>query len=81
LKPLSASFNLSLTGGNIVRRITDLESDREDLALLEEMEDFRTRGYGQDVAVFRHQPSDADRVKELGFDQWDSEEKGDSEEG
>jgi hypothetical protein len=61
---------------------SDLEEEREDLALLEEMEDFALEDMGKLLMCF-----DASHpllvavssVKELGFNRWDSDDEGDDD--
>lgn len=68
--------------GRAQRPASDLEDDREDLALLEEMEDFALEDMAKMLQVFdpNHPLLIAiSSVRELGFNQWDSEDEGDSE--
>jgi hypothetical protein len=66
------------------RPVADLEDDREDLVLLEKMEDFALEDMGKMLQYFdtNHPLLIAiSSVKELGFNHWDSEDEGDGEEG
>jgi len=65
-----------------LRPASDLDEDQEEMALLEEMEDFALEDMGKMLQAF-----DANHplliaissVRELGLNQWDSEDEGDSE--
>ena len=62
------------------RPIADLEDDREDLALLEEMEDFALEDVGNLLRLFDpgHPLLIAiSSVKDLGFNHWDGEDEED----
>jgi len=65
------------------RPATELEEDREDMALLEEIEDFALEDMAKMLAVFEtNHPLlvAVSSVKELGFNQYDSDEDGNDEE-
>lgn len=60
------------------RPASDLEEDKEDMALLEEMEDFALEDMGK--MLFCFDPNHpllvaVSSVRELGFNQWDSEDE------
>jgi hypothetical protein len=64
------------------RSLADLEDEREDLALLEEMEDFALEDMGkmlQYLDVNHPLLIAISSVRELGFNQWDDDEEGDGE--
>ncbi|KAJ7247863.1 armadillo-type protein [Mycena haematopus] len=65
------------------RPASDLEEDREDMALLEEIEDFALEDMAKMLSVFEaNHPLlvAVSSVKELGFNQYDSDEDGNDEE-
>lgn len=64
------------------RPASDLEEDREDMALLEEMEDFALEDMTKMLTCFDPNHTlliAVSSVRELGFNQWDSEDEGDDE--
>lgn len=64
------------------RPASDLEEDREDMALLEEIEDFALEDMGKMLIVFEaNHPLlvAVSSVKDLGFNQYDSDEDGNDE--
>ena len=64
------------------RPASDLDDDQEEMALLEEMEDFALEDMAKMLQCFdpNHPLLIAiSSVRELGFNQWDSEDDGDSE--
>lgn len=61
------------------RPIADLEEDKDDMALLEEMEDFALEDMGKMLTTFdpNHPLMVAvSSVRELGINQWESDEEG-----